>query len=261
MDEYDDPNGGGVALDDPTMEGFIPEEDEGGGMKAGAEFNHGLADILTQALAYIDDGKGTQDNATTLKTAAKVEKWIGKALAALHAGHGDYLKEHPDQPALPGSEGVGDDDGDEDDDTDDDDADDLDIEDDDSETDADDTADDSADDKPKKKKKPAPFEKAFSGRGYLNSYWEDVKLKAVRGDGPIVVKAIAELRELAGTKTGPAAKRVQEVVKSLSSVLVVKSTPNKESLSVVVDQSIPFDGPEWEAYFAGSGTIGTSVLG
>jgi hypothetical protein len=261
MDEYDDPNGG-VALEDPTMEGFIPEEDEGSGMKAGAEFNHGLADILTQAVAFIEDGKGTLDNATVLKNAEKVAKWLGKALAALHAGHGDYLSEHPDQPALPGNEGVGEDMGDEDDedtdDEDDDESDDLDIEDDDSETDADDTGDDSADDKPKKKKKkPAPFEKAFSGRGYLNSYWEDVKLKAVRGDGPIVTKAIAELKELAGTKTGPAAKKVQEVVKSLSSVLVVKSTPNKESPAVVADESMPFAGPEWQAFFAGSETIGT----
>jgi phage head maturation protease len=261
MDEYDDPNGG-VALEDPTMEGFIPEEDEGSGMKAGAEFNHGLADILTQAVAFIEDGKGTLDNATVLKNAEKVAKQLGKALAALHAGHGDYLSEHPDQPALPGNEGVGEDMGDEDDedtdDEDDDESDDLDIEDDNSESDADDTGDDSGDDKPKKKKKkPAPFEKAFSGRGYLNSYWEDVKLKAVRGDGPIVTKAIAELKELAGTKTGPAAKRVQEVVKSLSSVLVVKSTPNKESPAVVADESMPFAGPEWQAFFAGSETIGT----
>lgn len=235
MPGYDDaddefaPPGDEYGADDE----FAPpdEEDEGGGMKAGAEFNHGLHDLLVQTLQFIEDGKSHLDNATVLKCAEKVSKWVEKALSALHDGHGSYLGEHPDQPELPGAPpGEG---GEMDDEEDDDLEDDEDGDEPDSELEEDVPDDESAEGegKPKKKKKPAfgKGEKAFSDvviLKALNSYWETLKRQAVTGDGPVVREAVETLLSVAKDKTVTKSARVaaNEVRKSLEGLLVPKES-------------------------------------
>jgi hypothetical protein len=250
MQPYDDPNA--TAVDPGDDEEFIPgdEEEEGPAMKGGAEAHHGVNDILMQAMQFIQDSQNTVDNATAKKTLDKVSKWIGKALAALHAGHSSYLEEHPDQPPLPGQAPGMDGEGDEDEDGIDDDEDidaDGDGEPDDMEDDTDDADDKGADDKDKSKDKPKkkkpPFGKSFDAslRKALNDYWEFLKMKAIIGDGPIIEKAIADLKADVAYEKRTA---VRETVKSLSGLLVHKAD---QVTTPPITVATPDD---WDKYFA-----------
>ncbi len=250
-DEFD-PNGAATIPDlDQPDEFAAPMDDEGSGMKSGAEAHHGVNDILMQALSFIEDSQGTVDNATAKKTLEKVSKWISKAMAALHAGHASYLEEHPDQPELPGAEGVGPDDEEDPDGTDD-------FEDDDDDLEADAGDDEEGDyaegdseggskDKPKKKKKDKPEgEQAYKAirewrSKVTDSYWEHVKDIAASGDSRLIhpiIKAldwIANNEELTLKVRAEANARAQGfriVAKTLKSLLVAKNYVDADVLMI-----------------------------
>ncbi len=240
MSDQFDPNGTAVIDDmDNTDDEFAPpaDEDQGSGMKAGAEAHHGVNDILMQAMQFIEDADATVDNATAKKTLSQVGEQIRRALAKLHAGHGKYLEEHPDQPELPGAEGVGPDedmDGDDDEEDDlDDDMEDDDIEDDEEGDYAEGDDEGGSKDKPKKKKKDKPegqqgYKAAREWRTKaVNAYWEDLKAMAVTGDGPVVKSAYGYLRGVVKNTALPLEirKAAKVEAKSLASLITKEVKP------------------------------------
>ncbi len=240
-DEFD-PNGAATIPDlDQPDEFAAPMDDDGSGMKSGAEAHHGVNDILMQALAFIEDSQGTVDNATAKKTLEKVSKWISKAMAALHAGHASYLEEHPDQPELPGAEGVGPDEEDDPDGTDD-----FEDDDDDLEADAGDDeegdyaeGDETNENSPKKKKKKDKPEGEQSYKAIremriktINAYWERAKRDAVIGDADRIAEAITTLK---GDIAFERRTAVKNVVKSLSELMVTKDAkPSAAAVATVL---------------------------
>ncbi len=257
MDELLQQDQGAAA---PADDDMLPSDDMGPPMKGGAEAHHGVNDILMQAMAFIEDSQNTVDNATAKKTLAKVSKWLGKALEALHAGHGDYLTEHPDQDPLPGkppgSDGDMDEDGEEDSEDDDDGLDaDGDGEDDDGldlEEGGDTEGDDSGDEKPKKKKKKGKSKPAFNDAEEkaahewriktLNGYWERLKQSAVVGDWPVVKAARAEFRAIVENKALPTIVRKAAKVQYLSlGGIITKEVKAAPAITVLVDE-----WAEWE---------------
>lgn len=222
---YDDPNA--VATVDDTGGDFIdplddPEE-QGSGMKSGAEFMHLVNDWMQEGLQLIEDRMSSVDNATAKKTGERITVGISKMMKILHGGYGKYREEHPDQPELPGAEAIGPSDGDEDEDGTDD------FEDDDDGLDSDDDGEDGDADgkkKPKKKKKktfgPKEEKAAAEWRVKANhSYWEDLKrIGIAAGYAPVITKAIADLK---GDVAFEKRTAVKEVVKSLGSLLVTKA--------------------------------------